>query len=117
MRLGINDEHTFAVIAVDKTSGVAAPSQIKKRLKRAVVSWVNDTEEGTQAYANAGGLLNVGDLIEPLRTCPRLQAYLREVGLHQLAVVYHGSWEGRVQWEYDDELVDQSALRKSLQRP
>jgi hypothetical protein len=96
------EETTFAVV---EWAGDFLPSELLKRVKRAVSRWVANTPEGMAALEDSDKDFNVGDLSN-CDSDPTLIPYLQAEGLTFLDVncfSYDGPAYG---WEYDTVLAD-----------
>lgn len=60
-----NDEITFATIIVWYKNGtfVLDVNELFAQLRNAITRWMNETEEGKEAYLNSSGDFNIGDIV------------------------------------------------------
>ena len=94
------------VIGMDTTSS----EELLKRIRRAVTSWVKETEEGRHEWKLSSEDFNVGDL----STCyndVELQARFRREGIVSLSIETNVHDACRA-WQYDTVLVDEDELEK-----
>lgn len=103
-------ESTFCIVRARTHPRIKNTGYLHNAIQIAVSDWINNTDEGKDAYEESCQDMNVGDLSRYLDD-DYLQAALKERGVEYLKLVVQPGSPGDIHWTFDSYVFDAATIK------